>query len=78
MARLGRLGGIYPIGSSVGYVNVAGRDWELFDGYNGNMHVYSFVASNPVNDFNSDLKDFFNHLTQSRGFPASSQHLISK
>jgi xyloglucan-specific endo-beta-1,4-glucanase len=72
------LGGIYPIGSSVGQVNVGGRTWELFDGYNGAMHVYSFVASSSVNSWSGDLMDFFRYLTQSKGFPASKQYLISK
>lgn len=42
------------------------------------MHVYSFVAPQTLNKIETDVKLFFNHLTQNNGFPASSQHLLSK
>jgi xyloglucan-specific endo-beta-1,4-glucanase len=76
--RVGRFGNVYPIGSSVGTVNVAGQTWELFDGYNGAMHVYSFVAPSNTGSFSGDVKDYFNFLTSNYGFPADSQYLISK
>nr|5M2D_A Chain A, Endoglucanase-like protein [Hapsidospora chrysogenum ATCC 11550]5M2D_B Chain B, Endoglucanase-like protein [Hapsidospora chrysogenum ATCC 11550] len=76
MIWLGRLGDVYPIGSSVGFVNVGGQQWELFDGYNGNMHVFSFVAPQQINNFNTDVKTFFDYLTWNRGFPADQQHLL--
>ena len=76
--RLGRLGEVYPIGSSVGNANVGGQEWELFDGYNGDMHVLSFVAPQETNDFNTDVKAFFDYLTSNHGFPADQQHLLSK
>ncbi|KAK4246621.1 glycoside hydrolase [Corynascus novoguineensis] len=76
MIWLARLGGVYPIGSSQGHVNVAGRDWELWVGMNGAMRVYSFVASSPINDFSADVKQFFNHLESSQNFPSNSQHLL--
>lgn len=78
MIWLGRLGGIYPIGSRVGNVNIAGQNFELWDGYNGAMHVYSFVTTGQINSFNADIKNFFNYVASNRGFPASNQHLISK
>lgn len=59
-------------------VNVAGQQWDLFDGWNGDMRVFSFIAPSPVNSFSADLMDFFDHLTQNNGFPADSQYLISK
>ena len=74
---MGRYGNVYPIGSSQGQVNVAGRTWELFYGLNGSMKVYSFVASSPVNSFSANVKDFFTYLANSKGYPASSQYLIS-
>ncbi|KAH6661685.1 concanavalin A-like lectin/glucanase domain-containing protein [Halenospora varia] len=77
MIWLGRYSSVYPIGSSVGSVSVGGYTWTLWAGYNGSMRVYSFVASNPINGFNSDIKQFFNYLASSQGFPASSQHLIN-
>ena len=76
--RLDRLGGVYPIGSSTGIVSVDGRDWELFVGYNGAMKVFSFVAHSRRKYLNSDVKNFFNHITNTQGFPARSQYLLSK
>jgi xyloglucan-specific endo-beta-1,4-glucanase len=78
MPRLARYGNVYPIGSSVGTVNVAGRTWELWVGYNGSMKVFSFIAPSPLNSFSANVKDFFNYLQNSQGYPASSQHLIGK
>ncbi|KAJ2970028.1 hypothetical protein NUW58_g9821 [Xylaria curta] len=77
MVWIGRKGGVYPIGSSVGNVNVAGRTWELWVGYNGAMKVFSFVAPSEIAVFESNLKPFFDHITNTQGFPASRQHLIT-
>ncbi|KAK3293885.1 concanavalin A-like lectin/glucanase domain-containing protein [Chaetomium fimeti] len=76
MIWLGRFGNVYPIGSSTGTVNVAGRTWELFVGYNGAMKVYSYVAASPINSYSANVKEFFNHMESAQGFPASEQHLI--
>ena len=60
-------------------MSVGGQNWNLWVGYNGSMKVFSFVApSNSLNGFNSNLKDFFNYLQNSQGYPGSQQHLISK
>lgn len=72
------MGDIYPIGDSIGFVNIGGLDWELYDGFNGDMHVYSFIAPQPVNKIDTDVKLFFDHLTTNNGFPADSQHLLSR
>ncbi|KAI0398389.1 endoglucanase [Xylariaceae sp. FL0594] len=77
MIWLARKGGVQPIGSSVGTVNVAGRNWDLWVGYNGAMKVFSFVAPSEIATFESDVKPFFNYITQYQGFPASQQHLIT-
>lgn len=77
LSRLGRRGGVQPIGSSTGTVNVAGSNWDLWVGYNGPMKVFSFVAVNEIATFEADLKSFFTHITNAQGFPASQQHLIS-
>jgi xyloglucan-specific endo-beta-1,4-glucanase len=69
---------VYPIGTSQGRVTVAGRSWELFYGLNGSMKVYSFVPSSPINNFKANLKEFFTYLQNNKGYPASSQNLISK
>jgi hypothetical protein len=75
--RLARKGGIQPIGSSTGTVNVGGRNWDLWVGYNGAMKVFSFVAPSEIATFESDVKLFFDHVTKTQGFPASQQSLIS-
>ncbi|GAB1313556.1 Murein transglycosylase [Madurella fahalii] len=76
MIWLARYGNVYPIGSSVGSVNIAGRTWELWVGMNGSMRVYSFIAPSPINSFSANVKDFFNYLQSNQGYPANSQHLI--
>ncbi|KAL4892311.1 concanavalin A-like lectin/glucanase domain-containing protein [Aspergillus ambiguus] len=77
MIWLARYGDIAPIGSQVGTADVGGSTWELWNGMNGDMNVYSFVASEPIGSFNTDVKDFFAHLTDNYSFPASSQYLIN-
>ncbi|KZL82620.1 murein transglycosylase [Colletotrichum incanum] len=77
MIWLARFGDIQPIGSSQGRVTVGSYSWELWYGVNNGMKIYSFVASSPINDFNANLKPFFNYLQNSKGFPASSQYLIT-
>ncbi|KAK5633115.1 hypothetical protein RRF57_008829 [Xylaria bambusicola] len=77
MIWLAKKGDVQPIGSSTGTVNVAGRNWDLWVGYNGAMKVFSFVAPQEIATFESDVKPFFTHITNTQGFPASSQHLIT-
>jgi xyloglucan-specific endo-beta-1,4-glucanase len=78
MRRLGRFGNVYPIGTSQGTVNVGGRSWELWYGLNGAMKVYTFTPPSPINNYNGNMKDFFTYLTNNKGYPASTQYLISK
>jgi xyloglucan-specific endo-beta-1,4-glucanase len=75
--RLGRYGGVQPIGTKQGSATIEGHTWELWVGPNGSMKVFSFVAANPITDFNADIKQFFNYLQKAQGFPAESQHLLS-
>ncbi|KLU82945.1 endoglucanase-1 [Magnaporthiopsis poae ATCC 64411] len=78
MVWLGRYGDIQPIGSQIGTANVAGRNWQLWTGMNGNMRVYSFVTTQgAIGSFNADIKAFFNYLQQNQGFPASRQYLTT-
>ena len=67
-----------PIGSKVASVNVGGSNWDLWDGYNGAMRVYSFVAQGQANSLNTDVKQFFTYVANNRGFPINNQYLISK
>ncbi|KAK2763057.1 Endoglucanase-1 [Arachnomyces sp. PD_36] len=77
MLWLARYGDVYPIGSQIGTANVAGADWELYNGMNGDMEVFSFVPASPVNSFNADIKEFFQYLVDSQGYPGDSQYLIT-
>jgi len=76
--RLARLGNVYPIGKSTGMITVAGRQWDLWVGMNGDMKVFSFLppAGVVLNSFSTDVKLFFNHIQACNGYPASSQNLI--
>lgn len=43
------------------------------------MKVYSFVTpSGPIYNFKASMKDFFQYLANNKGFPITSQNLISK
>lgn len=75
--RLANVGGVYPIGESTGNVDIGGKEWELFVGFNGDMKVFSFVAPQETKTFEEDLRPFFDHITSTQGFPAAEQHLIS-
>ncbi|KAF5965823.1 murein transglycosylase [Fusarium bulbicola] len=77
MIWLARYGGVQPVGSKQTTVTIEGRSWDLWVGYNGSMKVFSFVAPSPVNSFNSDVKQFFNYMANSQGYPASKQYLLS-
>lgn len=81
MVWLDALGGAGPIsstGAAVATPDIAGASWELYDGYNGDMHVFSFVAAGAagVEDFSGDLMDFLSYLVENEGMP-SSQYLLS-
>jgi len=79
MIWLAALGGAGPISSSGGPIatpNIAGTSWKLYEGWNGNMHVFSFVASSQVTSFSGDLKAFLSYLSSSHGL-STSQYLTS-
>ncbi|KAI1745598.1 family 12 glycosyl hydrolase [Xylaria scruposa] len=76
LAALGGAGPISSSGSPVATPNIAGVSWKLYDGYNGNMHVFSFVASSQVTSFSGDLKAFLNYLTSNQGM-STSQYVTS-
>lgn len=63
-----------PIGSA----NIAGYDWDLYKGPNGDMTVFSFVPASgkQINSFNGDVNKFFTYLTKNQGL-SSSQFLKS-
>ncbi|KAK4445226.1 endoglucanase [Podospora aff. communis PSN243] len=78
MIWLARYGGVCPIGKCVGQVQIQGRRWELWDGYNGAMRVWSFLPASggEICEFKADVREFFGYLEQERGFPAAEQNLI--
>ncbi|KAL2789054.1 concanavalin A-like lectin/glucanase domain-containing protein [Aspergillus keveii] len=77
MIWLGRYGEATPIGTQLGTAEVGGISWGLWNGMNGDMNVYSFVASNPVTSFNADVKEFWDYLTDTYSYPADSQYLLT-
>ncbi|KAL2825257.1 concanavalin A-like lectin/glucanase domain-containing protein [Aspergillus pseudoustus] len=74
LAALGGAGPISSTGSSIASVTLGGVSWNLWYGYNGNMQVYSFVASSTTESFSADLVDFISYLESSQGL-SSSQYL---
>ncbi|TGJ88100.1 hypothetical protein E0Z10_g666 [Xylaria hypoxylon] len=76
LAALGGAGPISSTGSPVATPTIAGVSWKLYDGYNGDMHVFSFVASSQVTKFSGNLKDFLTYLTTNQGM-STSQYVTS-
>ncbi|RMZ73063.1 glycoside hydrolase family 12 [Pyrenophora seminiperda CCB06] len=76
LAALGGAGPISATGSPIATVTLAGASWKLYKGKNGNVNVFSFVATNQQNNFSGDLMDFMKYLTSKQGMP-SSQFLTS-
>lgn len=71
LAALGGAGPISATGSPIATVTLAGQSWQLYNGKNGNMNVFSFVATSQVKSFNGDLKEFLTYLTSKQGVPSS-------
>jgi xyloglucan-specific endo-beta-1,4-glucanase len=71
---------VCPIGKCVaGNVQVAGRRWELWDGYNGSMRVWSFVPpGEDIQSFEGDVREFVGYLEREKEFPAEEQNLIGE
>ncbi|KAI4682677.1 uncharacterized protein J4E84_007141 [Alternaria hordeiaustralica] len=74
MIWVGALGGAGPIsatGSPIATVTLAGNSWKLYNGKNGQMNVFSFVAEKQINSFNGDLMEFVKEVTGKHGMPSS-------
>lgn len=74
MVWLGALGGAGPIsstGSPIGTPTVGSASWDLYEGYNGDTEVFSFVATSSQENFSGDLKDFLDYLSNNQGVPTS-------
>lgn len=60
-------------------MQIEGRKWELWDGYNGAMRVWSFVPpGGEIRSFKGDVRKFFGYLETQKGFPADEQNLIGE
>ncbi|EAU35557.1 hypothetical protein ATEG_03755 [Aspergillus terreus NIH2624] len=75
LAALGGAGPISSTGSPVASPTVAGHSWDLYSGMNGQMQVYSFVASSQTESFSADLQEFIMYLQSNQGLPTS-QYLV--
>ncbi|KAF7861806.1 hypothetical protein EAF04_007689 [Stromatinia cepivora] len=62
LAAIGGAGPISSTGSPVATATIAGHEFKLYSGPNGDTTVYSFVASTQITDFSGDLMDFLNYL----------------
>jgi xyloglucan-specific endo-beta-1,4-glucanase len=74
MIWLGAFGGAGPIsstGSPIATVTLAGRSWSLYNGLNGSMNVFSFVAASNVQSFSGDLTEFTEYLINNQGLSSS-------
>ena len=74
MIWLSALGGAGPIsstGSAIATVTVAGKQFKLYKGPNGQTTVFSVVSVSPINSFNGDLNAFLVYLRNSQGLPGS-------
>lgn len=76
LAALGGAGPISSTGSPIATVTLAGNSFKLYNGKNGQMNVFSFVAVNQIKSFKGDLMEFANYLTNHQGLPKS-QILLS-
>ncbi|KAJ5095912.1 Endoglucanase-1 [Penicillium alfredii] len=77
MIWLAKYGSVQPIGKQIDTTNIGGYSWDVWYGGDA-MKTYSFVPSgNAITSFSGDIKKFFDYLTQSHSFPASSQNLIT-
>ena len=74
MIWLGALGGAGPIsstGSPIATPTIAGHQWQLFSGPNGEMQVFSFVAPSSTENFSTDLKQFLTYLQENQDLAAT-------
>eukprot|EP00644_Phytophthora_capsici_P009499 jgi/Phyca11/6655/fgenesh1_pm.PHYCAscaffold_13_\ len=67
MVWLAAIGTAWPLsseGKNIKNITVSGVEFMLNHGVNGNMTVFSYVASELTNDFSGDLMDFIMNLPQ--------------
>lgn len=57
-------------------MTLAGHDFNLFKGPNGQMTVFSFLPTSQITSFSGDLMTFVEYLVAEQGLD-NSQYLIS-
>ncbi|CAH0491707.1 unnamed protein product [Peronospora farinosa] len=63
MIWLAAIGGALPIGNQkLITATIAGYQWHYYVGKNGDMNVYSFVATQQVSAFRGNLMEFFHYV----------------
>ncbi len=77
MIWFNRVGPIQPVGSDTGQtVRLAGRDWRVWQGNNGQNDVVSYVAPTAIPSMSFDTMDFVRD-TVARGVATDSWYLTS-
>ena len=71
LAALGGAGPISESGSTIANPQLAGSSWNLYYGHNGQMQVYSFVASSQITNWSADIMEFINYLVSDQGLSNS-------
>ncbi|KAL8286154.1 hypothetical protein RQP46_004642 [Phenoliferia psychrophenolica] len=68
--------GCVPAGSYSETVTVGGKSWKLWTGTVQTWNIISFVAVDEISDFDMDLMEFFDYITENNGV-SSSQYLTT-
>ena len=53
---------IQPVGKSVGKVTLAGQDWIVWSGWNGQNDVISYVAPSAIPSFSFNVRTFYDDV----------------
>ncbi|KAJ8577127.1 hypothetical protein ON010_g2084 [Phytophthora cinnamomi] len=72
MVWLSALGGAWPLtdsGKPIKTVTAGGVEFDLYQGYNKKVKVFSYVAKKPATTFTGDLKYFFDQLPANNTLP---------
>ncbi|ESZ95627.1 glycoside hydrolase family 12 protein [Sclerotinia borealis F-4128] len=71
LAAIGGAGPISSTGSAIATATIAGHEFKLYSGPNGDTTVYSFVATSEATNFDGDLLDFLTYLSTNEGWSTS-------
>jgi hypothetical protein len=76
MIWLNKQGPIQPIGNKVGDVTIAGQNWQVWSGSNGQNDVISYVVPYPIPNIIFDVLDFVDDVVK-RGLITNDLYLTS-